>query len=63
MTIEGSKLSFHGASVFSVLEGVYQHFLLPKKVETTLEWGSRSATMSLIGWVVSRLKGLTRGAG
>lgn len=53
MTIEGSKIAFDGASVFSVLEGVYQHFLRPKKVETTLEWGSRSATMTLIGWVVS----------
>lgn len=47
-TIEGSKLAFDGASIFSVLEGIYQHFLRPKRSETALEWGSRSATMTLI---------------
>ena len=53
MTIEGNQLTFDGHSVFSVLEGVYQHFLLPKVSETTLEWGSRSATMTLINLSVS----------
>jgi hypothetical protein len=52
-TIEGAKLAFDGASIFSVLEGVYQHFLRPKRSETTLEWGSRSATMTLITTGVS----------
>jgi len=52
-TIEGSKLAFEGASIFSVLEGVYQHFLRPKISETALEWGSRSATMTLITTGVS----------
>ncbi|KAK4688153.1 protein disulfide-isomerase, partial [Tremellales sp. Uapishka_1] len=47
-TLEGTKVSFDGTAIFSVLEGVYQHFLRPKKVETTFEWGSRSATMTLI---------------
>ncbi|KAK1920867.1 thioredoxin-like protein [Papiliotrema laurentii] len=47
-TIEGTKVAFEGHSIFSVLEGFYQHFLVPKRVETTLEWGSRSATMTLI---------------
>lgn len=55
MTIEGTKIAFEGASVFSVLEGVYQHFLRPKKSETTLEWGSRSATMTLISMGVSEI--------
>jgi len=52
-TIEGTKLAFEGASIFSVLEGVYQHFLRPKISETALEWGSRSATMTLITTGVS----------
>lgn len=52
-TIEGSKISFDGASIFSVLEGFYQHFLRPKRSETALEWGSRSATMTLITTGVS----------
>ncbi|WVQ77445.1 protein disulfide-isomerase domain [Cryptococcus sp. DSM 104548] len=47
-TIEGNKIAFDGASVFSVLEGFYQHFLLPKRIESTLEWGSRSAAQTLI---------------
>ncbi|EIW69209.1 hypothetical protein TREMEDRAFT_44374 [Tremella mesenterica DSM 1558] len=46
-TIEGTKVTFDGGSVFSVLEGFYQHFLLPKRSESALEWGSRSATMTL----------------
>lgn len=41
MTLEKTKLSFEGQSIFSTLEGVYQHFLRPRKIETTLEWGSR----------------------
>jgi hypothetical protein len=52
-TIEGNKLAFDGASIFSVLEGIYQHFLRPKISETALEWGSRSATMTLITTGVS----------
>ncbi|ORY27667.1 thioredoxin-like protein [Naematelia encephala] len=47
-TIEGTSVEFDGSSVFSVLEGFYQHFLRPKRSETSLEWGSRSATMTLI---------------
>ncbi|ORX36460.1 thioredoxin-like protein [Kockovaella imperatae] len=47
-TIEGNRVLFEGASVFSVLEGFYQHFLRPRPIETTFEWGSRSATMTLI---------------
>jgi len=52
-TIEGTKLAFDGTAIFSVLEGVYQHFLRPKISETALEWGSRSATMTLITTGVS----------
>lgn len=52
-TIEGNKIAFEGNSVFSVLEGFYQHFLRPKRSETALEWGSRSATMTLINLSVS----------
>jgi hypothetical protein len=52
-TIEGTSLAFEGASIFSVLEGVYQHFLRPKISESTFEWGSRSATMTLITLGVS----------
>jgi hypothetical protein len=52
-TIEGAKIAFDGASIFSVLEGFYQHFLRPKRSETALEWGSRSATMTLITTGVS----------
>lgn len=52
-TIEGNKITFDGASIFSVLEGFYQHFLRPKRSETALEWGSRSATMTLITTGVS----------
>jgi hypothetical protein len=55
-TIEGTKIAFDGASIFSVLEGFYQHFLRPKRSETALEWGSRSATMTLITTGVSRAK-------
>jgi hypothetical protein len=54
-TIEGAKIAFDGASIFSVLEGFYQHFLRPKRSETALEWGSRSATMTLITTGVSFL--------
>ena len=55
-------MAFEGHSIFSVLEGFYQHFLVPKRVETTLEWGSRSATMTLInlsvrGWDTLPLEG------
>lgn len=53
-TIEGSKIAFDGTSIFSVLEGIYQHFLRPKRSETALEWGSRSATMTLITTGVSQ---------
>ena len=52
-TIEGTKIAFEGASIFSVLEGFYNHFLRPKRSETTFEWGSRSATMTLITLGVS----------
>ncbi|KAJ9121734.1 hypothetical protein QFC22_002355 [Naganishia vaughanmartiniae] len=40
-TLERSKLIFEGASIFSTLEGAYQHFLKPKTSDSTLEWGSR----------------------
>ncbi|WVR04133.1 protein disulfide-isomerase domain [Kwoniella sp. DSM 27419] len=48
MTIEGQRLTFDGTAIFSVLEGIYQHFLRPKKVESTFAWGSRSASATLI---------------
>ena len=48
MTIEGLRVELEGNSVFSVLEGVYNHFLRAKQSESALEWGSRSATMTLI---------------
>ncbi|ODO04871.1 protein disulfide-isomerase domain [Cryptococcus amylolentus CBS 6273] len=47
-TIEGNEITFDGASIFSVLEGFYQHFLRPKRIESTLEWSSRSAAQTLI---------------
>ncbi|WWC87598.1 protein disulfide-isomerase domain [Kwoniella dendrophila CBS 6074] len=47
-TIEGTQVSFDGTSIFSVLEGVYQHFLRPKRIESTLAWGSRSAAATLL---------------
>ncbi|KAJ9096608.1 hypothetical protein QFC19_007141 [Naganishia cerealis] len=40
-TLERSKLIFEGSSVFSTLEGAYQHFLKPKTSDSTLEWGSK----------------------
>lgn len=52
-TIEGTKIEFEGSSIFSVLEGFYQHFLRPKRIESTLEWGSRSASETLISIGVS----------
>lgn len=36
-----------------MLEGFYQHFLRPKRIESTLEWGSRSASETLISIGVS----------
>lgn len=36
-TIEKAPLTFDGASVFSTLEGAYQHFIRPKFSETLLE--------------------------
>ncbi|WVW79859.1 protein disulfide-isomerase domain [Kwoniella bestiolae CBS 10118] len=47
-TIEGDQITFDGTSIFSVLEGVYQHFLRPKRIESTLAWGSRNAAATLI---------------
>ncbi len=41
MTLEKTPLQFEGASIFSTLEGVYQHHLTPKYIETALERGSR----------------------
>lgn len=41
MTLEKTTLEFNGASIFSTLEGVYQHHLTPKYIETALERGSR----------------------
>ncbi|WVO14772.1 protein disulfide-isomerase domain [Cryptococcus depauperatus] len=49
-TIEGAKIEFDGASIFSVLEGFYQHFLRPKPIESTLVWGSRNAAGVLISF-------------
>jgi hypothetical protein len=47
-TIEGNRVEFDGSSIFSVLEGVYQHFLRPKKSELGLEWSARGAAMTLL---------------
>ncbi|WWC59892.1 protein disulfide-isomerase domain [Kwoniella dejecticola CBS 10117] len=49
-TIEGNQIEFDGTSIFSVLEGIYQHFLRPKRIESTLQWGSRSAAATLINF-------------
>lgn len=45
VTIEGERARFDGADAFSLLEGVYQKFLTPKKIESGLEWGSRGTMM------------------
>ncbi|KAL1410129.1 hypothetical protein Q8F55_004132 [Vanrija albida] len=45
-TIEEEPVKFTGADIFSVLEGVYQHFLKPKKIETG--WSARNAIVNLI---------------
>ena len=52
-TLESTPISFDGASIFSTLEGYYQKLLPPKRSETALEWGSHSATMTLINLSVS----------
>jgi hypothetical protein len=46
-TIEGLRAHVTGADAFSILEGIYQHFLTPKEIESALEWGSRSGTLML----------------
>lgn len=56
VTIEGHRAGLNGVDIFSVLEGVFQHFLKPKKIESGLEWGARSATLSLVSAGVSRAR-------
>lgn len=46
-TIEGERALFKGADAFSILEGIFQKFLTPKKIESGLEWGSRSGALML----------------
>jgi hypothetical protein len=58
-TLENTPIAFDGASIFSTLEGFYQKIIPPKRSETALEWGSHSATMTLINLSVSmRLRSL-----
>lgn len=59
ITIEGHRAKFNGIDAFSVLEGVYQHFLKPKKIESMMAYGSRSATLMMMDLGVS-LPALTR---
>lgn len=46
-TIDGERAHVAGADAFSILEGIYQHFLTAKAIESALEWGSRSGTLML----------------
>lgn len=55
ITLEGHRAELKGNDIFSVLEGVYQQFLKPRKIESGLEWGTRSATLSLVTAGVSLL--------
>lgn len=50
-TLERDSLKFDGASIFSTLEGMYQHFLIPKAASSALERGSK---VSLSCGLVSR---------
>jgi hypothetical protein len=40
-TLEREATAFDGASIFSTLEGLYQHFLVPKAGGSALERGSK----------------------
>ncbi|KAJ9102535.1 hypothetical protein QFC21_002936 [Naganishia friedmannii] len=55
-TLERTSLIFEGSSIFSTLEGAYQHFLKPKTSDSTLEWGSRGLTNVFVGMVHSGLR-------
>ncbi|KAI5451445.1 hypothetical protein NCC49_001751 [Naganishia albida] len=55
-TLERSRLIFEGSSIFSTLEGAYQHFLKPKTSESTLEWGSKGLTNILASVVHAGLR-------
>lgn len=43
---------FEGSSIFSTLEGAYQHFLKPKFSESALEWGSKASLLLIPGQVL-----------
>lgn len=53
ITLEGERAGLTGPDIFSLLEGVFQQYLKPKKIESGLEWGARSATLSLMSAGVS----------
>lgn len=52
MTLELEELQFDGASIFSTLEGVFQHFLKPRSVESWGERAMRAAGLKLQGYQV-----------
>lgn len=53
-TLEGEHVKLEGASIFSVLEGVYQGFLAPKKPESRFRWGTeglRATFLEVVVWM------------
>lgn len=53
-TLEGERVKLEGASIFSVLEGVYQKFLVPKKPESRFAWGTegmRATFLEVVMWM------------
>ncbi|KAG7562713.1 hypothetical protein FFLO_01873 [Filobasidium floriforme] len=48
-TLERDSLKFDGASIFSTLEGMYQHFLIPKAASSALERGSKQFEDGVMG--------------
>lgn len=47
-TLEGERVQLEGTSIFSVLEGVYQKFLVPKKAGSKFAWGTEGVRTSII---------------
>ncbi|KAL7410893.1 thioredoxin-like protein [Mrakia frigida] len=50
VTLELEKIEFEGASIFSTLEGVYQHFLKPRSIESWGERAMRAFGLKMQGW-------------
>lgn len=53
-TLEGERVRLDGAAIFSVLEGVYQKFLKPKKPESRFAWGTagiRAGFLDIVVWM------------